>query len=74
MPTIETSALGALIENLLGNYADTCQQCGDEALCSEDGSTVADIADISLPEGDASNLLVELSNGQRFRVQVYARP
>lgn len=74
MQAIETGALGALIEVLLGNYAETCQQGGDEAICSDDGSSTADIACISLPEGDASNLLIELSNGQRFRIQVYARP
>jgi hypothetical protein len=71
---ITTETLGQLVCNLLSQHIEACNNAGDGVFCdATDLDDAPGIECIDMPEGDASNLYIELSNGQRFRVQIYAR-
>lgn len=77
--SIQTSHIGMMIVDLINDHSAACE--GDElpafAHAQDDAHPVPggsfETCEAEAPEGDYSNILIELDNGQKFRVQVFAR-
>ncbi|WP_298962304.1 hypothetical protein [uncultured Methylobacterium sp.] len=76
---IETSHIGLMICDLINEHSAAAE--GDELPAFAHAHDPAhpvpaghfETVESHAPEGDYSNLLVSLPNGQNFRVQVFAR-
>lgn len=71
---IQTQHLGEVIADLLDDHVAVCNDDGFSMFCVDDEAVEGlSIAGTRALKGDYSTLLVELTNGQLFRIQILAR-